>query len=64
MTLCLRRGERALMYGGVHGDDEQLVFAELCQAVEEIIATCNEDGRPLPAPSNETAPSAYPRREG
>jgi predicted HicB family RNase H-like nuclease len=37
-----------LMLGGVHGDDEARVYRELCQAVEEWIALCEEDGQPLP----------------
>ena len=34
-----------LMLGGVHGDDEAAVYAELCQAVEEWIRICEQDGR-------------------
>ena len=37
-----------LMLGGVHGDDETKVYAELCQAVEEWIAIHEKDGTPLP----------------
>jgi len=37
-----------LMLGGVHGDDEAQVYAELCQAVEEWIAIHAQDGLPLP----------------
>ena len=37
-----------LMLGGVHGDDEARVYAELCQTVEEWIAIHEQDGRPLP----------------
>ena len=33
-----------LMLGGVHGTDEQEVFAELCQAVDEWIAIAKENG--------------------
>ena len=40
-----------LMLGGVHGDDEAKVYAELCQTVEEWIAICEADGKPLPAPT-------------
>ena len=39
-----------LMFGGVHGQDEAKVYAELCQAVEEIIEILETDGRPLPSP--------------
>lgn len=37
-----------LMLGGIHGDDEAKVYAEVCQSVEEWIAICEEDGMPLP----------------
>ena len=37
-----------LFYGGCHGDDEQAVFAELCQVVEETIELYRIEGRPLP----------------
>ena len=40
-----------LMLGGVHGDDEAAVYAELCQAVEEWVRIAAEDGEPLPAPT-------------
>jgi predicted HicB family RNase H-like nuclease len=40
-----------LMLGGVHGDDEPAVYAELCQAVEEWVRIYAEDGAPLPAPT-------------
>lgn len=38
-----------LMLGGIHGDNEARVYRELCQAVEEWITLCEEDGQPLPA---------------
>ncbi len=37
-----------LMFGGVHGQDEAKVYAELCQAVEEVIEVLETDGLPLP----------------
>ncbi len=37
-----------LMLGGVHGDDEAAVYAELCQAVEQWIRIHEEDDEPLP----------------
>jgi predicted RNase H-like HicB family nuclease len=37
-----------LLYGGCHGLDEQAVFAELCQIVEEMVEICKVDGNPLP----------------
>ena len=38
-----------LFYGGCHGDNEQTVFAELCQMVDEVIELYREDGKPLPS---------------
>ena len=38
-----------LFYGGVHGDDERVVFAELCQVVDEVIKLYEAEERPLPA---------------
>jgi predicted HicB family RNase H-like nuclease len=38
----------ALFSGGVHGDDEAQVYAELCQAVEEWVELLHRDGLPLP----------------
>ena len=40
-----------LFYGGCHGDDEQTVFAELCQLVEETVELYQREGRPLPPPT-------------
>ena len=37
-----------LFDGGVHGDDEAKVYAELCEAVEEWIELLHKDGTPLP----------------
>jgi predicted RNase H-like HicB family nuclease len=37
-----------LVIAGCHGDDEQAVFEELCQIVEEAIELYEEDGKPLP----------------
>ena len=37
-----------LMLGGVHGDKEAKVYAELCQVVEEWIAIHAQDGAPMP----------------
>jgi predicted HicB family RNase H-like nuclease len=37
-----------LMLGGIHGNDEAKVYAELCQAVDEWIAIHERDGMPLP----------------
>jgi predicted RNase H-like HicB family nuclease len=40
-----------LFYGGCHGDNEQAVFAELCDLVEETIALYGKEGRVLPPPT-------------
>lgn len=37
-----------LFYGGCHGDDEQAVFAELCELVEETIELYQREKKPLP----------------
>ena len=36
--------------GGVPGDDEAKVYAELCVVVEEWIELLHKDGTPLPVP--------------
>ena len=45
---CYIGSSPGLFYGRCHGDDEQQVFAELCQIVEEHIALYHADGKPLP----------------
>jgi predicted RNase H-like HicB family nuclease len=45
---CYVGSSPGLFYGGCHGDDEQKVFAELCQIVEETIELYHKDGKPLP----------------
>ena len=39
-----------LIYGGCHGNDEQQVFAELCEIVEEAIELYQQAGSPYPLP--------------
>jgi predicted HicB family RNase H-like nuclease len=39
-----------LMLGGVHGNDEAQVYAELCLAVEEMVELIHRDGQQLPEP--------------
>ncbi|KOR31823.1 pilus assembly protein HicB [Achromatium sp. WMS3] len=41
-----------LIYGGCHGENEQEVFVELCQIVEEAIDLYREDNKPLPPPTS------------
>jgi predicted RNase H-like HicB family nuclease len=45
---CYVGSAPGLIYGGCHGDNEQEVFAELCNIVEEAIALYRKDGKPLP----------------
>ena len=40
-----------LFYGGCHGGDEQAVFRELCDLVDETISLLVSEGRPLPPPT-------------
>lgn len=46
---CYIGSSPGLFYGGCHGDDEQQVFRELCQIVDEVIALFHAEGRSLPA---------------
>ena len=41
----------SLFYGGCHGHDEQAVFAELCEIVDETIELLQQEGKPLPPPT-------------
>jgi predicted RNase H-like HicB family nuclease len=41
-----------LIYGGCHGKDEQAVFAELCDIVDEIVELYKKEGKPLPPPTS------------
>jgi predicted RNase H-like HicB family nuclease len=34
-----------------HGDNEALVYAELCEIVDEWLETFKQDGKPLPPPT-------------
>jgi len=36
---------------GIHGDDPQQVYADLCQVVEEVIEHFQTQGRDLPQPA-------------
>ncbi len=37
-----------LIDGGIHGNDEEKVYKELCQVAKEAIELYNESGQPLP----------------
>lgn len=39
-----------LFYGGCHGKEAAIVFAELCEIIEETTLLYEQDGKPLPAP--------------
>jgi predicted RNase H-like HicB family nuclease len=45
---CYVGSAPGLVLGGCHGDDEQEVFQELCQIVEEAIVIYRQDGKALP----------------
>jgi hypothetical protein len=45
---CYIGSAPGLVLGGCHGDDEQAVFAELCQIVEEEILEYCRSETPLP----------------
>lgn len=40
-----------LFYGGCHGGNEEAVFAELCDLVEETIELYRKESKPLPPPT-------------
>jgi predicted RNase H-like HicB family nuclease len=40
-----------LFYGGCHGDDEKVVFEQLCQTIEDVIDAFHRNGKELPPPS-------------
>jgi predicted RNase H-like HicB family nuclease len=45
---CYVGSAPGLLYGGCHGQDEKVVFDELCSIVEETIAIYHREGRTLP----------------
>jgi predicted RNase H-like HicB family nuclease len=49
---CYVGSSPGLMWGGCHGDDQEQVFRELCQIVDEIIELYHQEGRPLPPPTS------------
>src|ERR1035438_6107950 len=44
-----------LMLGGVHGNDEAKVYAELCAAVEEMIEVIHAEAKEIPHPLGKKA---------
>lgn len=49
---CYVGSAPGLIYGGCHGDDEKVVFDELCRIVDETIELYRNDGKPLPPPTS------------
>ena len=49
---CYVGSSPGLFLGGCHGDDERLVFEELCQIFEETIELYHQEGKPLPPPTS------------
>jgi predicted RNase H-like HicB family nuclease len=49
---CYVGSAPGLLMGGCHGADEQAVFEELCQIVEEAIELYKAEGRELPPPTS------------
>ncbi len=49
---CYVGSAPGLIFGGCHGLDEKEVFSELCEIVEEAVALCRADGKPLPPPTS------------
>lgn len=45
---CYVGSSPGLMLGGCHGDDQQQVFHELCQIIEEMIELYHREGKTLP----------------
>lgn len=45
---CYVGSAPGLIYGGCHGDDEKVVFDELCRIVDEAIELYRKEGKPLP----------------
>lgn len=48
---CYVGSAPGLIYAGCHGPDEQRVFEELCQIVDEAIELYHQEGKPLPPPT-------------
>lgn len=46
-----------LFFGGVHGDDETKVYAELCKIVDEVLADLKRESKPVPRAPRRPKPS-------
>ena len=49
---CYVGSSPGLMLGGCHGDNQQQVFQELCELVEEMIELYHREDKPLPSPTS------------
>lgn len=49
---CYVGSAPGLIYGGCHGDDEKVVFDELCRIVDETIELYRNDGKLLQPPTS------------
>ena len=47
-----------------HGDDEEIVYRELCKIVDEWIEIYKRDGRPFPPPTNKNYSGKFILRAG
>jgi predicted RNase H-like HicB family nuclease len=59
---CYVGSSPGLILGGCHGDDEKLVFEELCQVVEEAIEVYRKNGKPLPLQPRSSCMSLWPNK--
>lgn len=53
-----------LFIGGVHGKDEAKTYKELCEAVDDVIKTYDEDRQPLPEATNKEYSGKFNLRVG
>ncbi len=49
---CYVGSSPGLFHGGCHGEDELVVFEQLCQIVDETIELYRQEGKPLPPPTS------------
>lgn len=54
---CFVGSAPGLVYGGCHGADENDVFDQLCQIVDEIIDLYQKEGKPPPTAGRDLANS-------
>ena len=58
---CYVGSAPGLIYGGCHGDDERVVFDDLCLIAEEAVLLYQRDRKPLPLATSsiESRPLRY-----